>query len=66
MNHSQIKVIGEVMRFLTSPEFTIPYDVEILVTSCNKQLKKLDDAGIEPALRNEIKNIFEEEIYRYI
>ena len=66
MNKSQVQAIAGAMRFLTSKDFTFPYCVKDLIASCTTELKKLEDAGVEAEMRQEVFNIFEEQIDKYL
>lgn len=66
MNTAQIQAIAGVMRFLTTNEFKWPNSARELINSCTTQLKKLEEAGVEAKMREEVYKIFEEHINCYL
>lgn len=66
MNTAQVQAIAGVMRFITSNEFKWPYGVKELIDSCTAQLKKLEEAGVEVEMREEVYKIFEKHINCYL
>ena len=66
MNKDQIQALANTMRFLTSKEFTFPYSVRDLIAVCTAELKKLENAGIDAEMRQEVYNIFNEQIDKYL
>lgn len=66
MNQEQIQAMAGLLRFVTSKDFTSPYNVKNLNKYCTAQIQKLKDAKVDEAMIREVQNIFNAKIYKYL